>query len=125
MGWRVVNGNDATAAASPGCRRNVATPPAETFCRARVARLARRNPMKSIAAISSDGSAERVVSNSNAIQQSRRPCSKTTGKTSTSAALVRKIRARPWGRGAFGCRDGHFKNRGCHYRRADAEGFVS
>jgi hypothetical protein len=57
----VVNGSSASVAASLGCQRNVAAPLAEKFCRAIVAQSVHQSPMKSIAAISSDGSFERVV----------------------------------------------------------------
>ena len=73
MARLVVNVSDVNGAASPGCRRNIAFPLAEKFCRARVARSVRRSPMKSIVVISSDDSSEQVVSNSSAIQQFRRP----------------------------------------------------
>ena len=76
MARLVVNVSDVNGAASPGCQRNVAATPAEKFYRARAARSARRNPMKSTAAISSDGSSERVVSSSSAIQRSRRSLDK-------------------------------------------------
>ena len=44
MGRLVANGSDASGAASPGCRRNVAVSLAEKFCRARVARVGSSKP---------------------------------------------------------------------------------
>ena len=76
MARLVVNVSDVNGAASPGCRRNAAAPPAERFYCAHVARSARRNPMKSIAAFSSDGSSERVVPNPSAIQRPRQQMDK-------------------------------------------------
>ena len=47
-------------------------------------------------------------------------CKKTTSKTSANAAPVKTVRAKRCRRGDFGCRCELFKNRGCHYRCADA-----
>src|SRR5438093_13635630 len=47
-------------------------------------------------------------------------CNKTTGRDNNTTALVKTIRARLRRRGGFGCRGELFKNRGCHYRCADA-----
>ncbi len=58
MGLILGYGSDAGGVASPSFRRSVVAALAEKFYRALAARLARRNPMKSIAAISRDGSCE-------------------------------------------------------------------
>jgi len=71
MGRFLVRGSDVAGAANPGFRLTLAFAPGGKFSRGRAARLVRQSPMKSIAAISSDGASERFGSDSSAIQRSR------------------------------------------------------
>ena len=71
MGQSAVGASDEVGEANPGFRLTLGFVLVGKFCRGPVVRLARQSPMKSIVAISKEGSSVEVVSSSSAIQRFR------------------------------------------------------